>query len=196
MFRRTKADETEPAHEAPDSTGKGRPTPSRKEAEAARKQALKVPKDPRAARKAARERDRRARLDSRSRMLAGDERAFPPRDQGPVRRYVRDFVDSRLSLAEFFIFIALAILLFGFIPSTSIQQWVNLTWFALLALVVLDVASTLLRLRSSLRRHVDDPALRKGCMWYAAIRLLQLRRLRLPKPAVRRGEIPAPPSLK
>ncbi|MSZ58615.1 MAG: DUF3043 domain-containing protein, partial [Actinobacteria bacterium] len=44
-------------HEA----GKGRPTPSRREAEAARKQQIKIPKDPKAAKKATRERDREAR---------------------------------------------------------------------------------------------------------------------------------------
>lgn len=192
MFRRREAEAPATESDSSPGTGKGRPTPSRREAEAARKQALKVPKDPRAARRAARARDRQARIESRNRLLAGDERAFPPRDQGPVRRYVRDYVDSRLSLAEFFIFIALAILLFGFIPVVSIQQWVNLAWFALLALVIIDMASILLRLRSVLRRTVPDPAQRKGCLWYAAVRLLQLRRLRIPKPQVRRGAPPEP----
>lgn len=197
MFRRRDpATETSSTDSAAPVEGKGRATPTRKEAEAARKQALKVPKDPRAARRAARERDRAARLEARSRMLAGDERAYPPRDQGPVRRYVRDFIDSRLSLAEFFIFIALAILVFGFVPVTSIQQYVNITWFALLAVVAIDVTSILIRLRIALRKHVPDASMRKGCLWYAAIRLLQLRRLRIPKPKVRRGEAVEPPRLR
>ena len=55
MFGRKPSAEPAPAAEpaATPGAGKGRPTPSRKEAEAARKQALKVPKDPKDARKAA-----------------------------------------------------------------------------------------------------------------------------------------------
>ena len=33
-------------------------------------------------------------------MRTGDERYLPARDKGPVRRYVRDFVDARLCMAE------------------------------------------------------------------------------------------------
>ena len=54
MFGRKPAADPEPVEETSTGSGKGRPTPSRKEAEAARKQALKVPKDPKAAKKAAR----------------------------------------------------------------------------------------------------------------------------------------------
>src|SRR5207245_8251961 len=31
---------------------------------------------------------------------SGDERALPPRDQGQVRRFARDYVDSRRTLGE------------------------------------------------------------------------------------------------
>ena len=61
---------------------KGRPTPSRREAEAARKHQLKIPKDPKAAKKAVRERDREDRARSRAGMMAGDERYLPARDKG------------------------------------------------------------------------------------------------------------------
>jgi hypothetical protein len=88
------------------AAGKGRPTPSRREAEQARKQQLKIPKDPKAARKASRERDRSARDRQRQGMMAGDERYLPAADRGPARAFTRDFVDSRITIAEFFIFIA------------------------------------------------------------------------------------------
>ena len=94
---------------------KGRPTPSRREAEAARKQQLKIPKDPKEAKKAARERDREERAASRAAMMAGDERYLPARDKGPGRAFTRDFVDSRFTLAEYFIFIAIGVLVLGFI---------------------------------------------------------------------------------
>ena len=191
MFGRKPATEPEPVEETAPGSGKGRPTPSRKEAEAARKQALKVPKDPKAAKKAARERDREARAAQRAALVAGDERALPARDRGPARRYTRDFVDSRYTIAEYFIFIALAVLVLGFVPNPTIQVFVSVAWMALVAIVAFDEAFLLIRLNSKLRKQFPDKAERKGCLFYAALRTLQLRRFRLPPPRVKRGQLPA-----
>lgn len=187
MFGRKESPAEPPAEEAAPASGKGRPTPSRKEAEAARKQSLKLPKDPKAARRAARERDREARAQQRAALMAGDERALPARDQGPVKRYVRDFVDSRFTIAEYFIFVALAVLVLGFIPNPIVQFAVSISWMALIALVAFDEIFLLVRLNSALRKRFPDKAERKGALWYAGLRTLQLRRFRLPPPRVRRG---------
>ena len=194
MFGRKQAPvETAPEVPVDPSTGKGRPTPSRKEAEAARKQSLRLPKDPKAAKKAARERDREARAQQRAALMAGDERALPARDQGPVKRYVRDFVDSRFTFAEYFIFVALVVLVAGFIPNPVVQLGVSITWMALIALVAFDEIFLLVRLNSALRKRFPDKAERKGALWYAGLRTLQLRRFRLPPPRVRRGATPEHP---
>lgn len=187
MFGRKQAPAEATDQEATPTSGKGRPTPSRKEAEAARKQSLKLPKDPKAARRAARERDREARAQQRAALMAGDERALPARDQGPVKRYVRDFVDSRFTIAEYFIFVALAVLVLGFIPNPIVQFAVSISWMALIALVAFDELFLLVRLNSALRKRFPDKAERKGALWYAGLRTLQLRRFRLPPPRVRRG---------
>ena len=123
-------------------------------------------------------------------MLAGDERYMPVRDRGPVRRYTRDFVDSRFTIAEFFIFIAVAVLVLGFIPNPQIQSMVSLGFFVLMALIVVDTAILLLTLNSRLKKEFPDKAERKGVMLYAFLRSLQFRRLRLPPPRVRRGGKP------
>ena len=194
MFGRKQApEEAVPEVSGDSSTGKGRPTPSRKEAEAARKQSLRVPKDPKAAKKAARDRDREARAQQRAALMAGDERALPARDQGAVKRYVRDFVDSRFTIAEYFIFVALVVLVAGFIPNPVVQLGVSITWMALIALVAFDEIFLLVRLNSALRKRFPDKAERKGALWYAGLRTLQLRRFRLPPPRVRRGETPEEP---
>lgn len=174
--------------------GKGRPTPTRKEAEAARKQSLKVPKDPKEARKAARERDKQARAASRAALAAGDERALPARDRGPVRGYTRDFVDSRFTFAEYFIFIALLVLLLGLIPNPRLQSVVSFVWFALIILVACDTAYILWRLNRALRQRFPEKAARKGALLYGTLRTLQLRRFRLPPPRVKRGQQPPEPS--
>ena len=193
MFGRKAAAEPTPEETAPAGPGKGRPTPSRKDAEAARKQALKIPKDPKEAKKAARDRDREARMAQRAALAAGDERALPPRDQGPARRFTRDFVDARFTIAEYFIFIALAVLVMGFIPNPTIQLFVSFAWMGLILIVAFDEIFLLLRLNSQLRKNFPDASERKGCLWYAALRTLQLRRFRLPPPKVKRGGAPKEP---
>lgn len=173
---------------------KGRPTPSRKEAQAARRQGLRAPKGSKEGRKAARERERAERARARQGMIAGDERYMPARDRGPVRRFTRDFVDSRFTIAEFFIFIAIAVLILGFVPNPQVQSIVSLGFFILIALIVVDSAILLVTLSMRLKRDFPDKAERKGVLMYAFLRSLQFRRLRLPPPRVRRGGKPLTPT--
>lgn len=172
---------------------KGRPTPSRRDAEAARKQQLRIPKDPRAAKKAARERQREGRSKSRAAMLAGDERYYPLRDQGPARAFARDFVDSRITIAEFFIFIAIVVLALGFVNDPRVAQWSSLAFFAITMLIVADTSIMLISLNIAAKKQFPNKADRKGITLYSTLRVLQLRRLRIPKPRVRRGGAPVQP---
>jgi hypothetical protein len=172
---------------------KGRPTPSRKEAEAARKQGLRAPRGTKEGKKAARERERQDRVRARQGMLAGDERFMPLRDRGPAKQFTRNFVDSRFTVAEFFIFIAIAVLVLGFVPNPQIQSLVSLGFFVLMAVIVVDTAILLLTLKSRAAKLFPDPAERKGLMLYALLRSLQFRRLRLPPPRVKRGGAPLEP---
>lgn len=197
MFSRRRSSDPAPdtsgAPEETEPRGKGRPTPTRKEAEQARKEALRTPSDPRGARKAARARERQARMENRAALVAGDESRLPPRDQGPVRRFTRDFVDARFTLAEYFIFIALAVLVLGFIPNQIVQSSVSLIWFILIAVILVDSSILVFRLNRQLKERFPEKAERKGASFYAIMRTLQLRRLRLPPPKVRRGGAPVTP---
>ncbi len=171
-------------------SGKGRPTPSRREAEAARKQQIKIPKDPKAAKKATRERDREARATQRRGMMAGDERYMPIRDQGPAKSFTRDFIDARFTLAEVFIFVAVGVLLLGFIKQQTVQTWVSIAFFAFTAMIAVDMIVLLVQLSTRAKKKFPDPKDRKGILLYGALRTLQLRRLRLPPPRVKRGGAP------
>jgi hypothetical protein len=194
MFGRRSAQPDETPEELVEgASGKGRPTPSRREAEAARKHQIKVPKDPKAAKKAARERERAERTRSRAAMMAGDDRYLPPRDQGPARAFTRDFVDSRFTSAEFFIFIAVGVLALGFVGNPAIQSAVSLTFFALSALIFVDTSVLLFQLNRRAKAKFPIASERKGITLYAALRTLQIRRLRLPPPKVKRGGAPVPP---
>lgn len=197
MFGRKPSPQADPAPSADPAAAdhdprspKGRPTPSRKDAEAARKQQLRIPKDPKEAKKASRERDREARAQARAGMMAGDERFMPVRDRGPARAFTRDFVDSRFTVAEFFIFVAVAVLILGFVKEPRVQSFVSIAFFAFAAVILLDTAILLFTLNRRARERFPDAAERKGITLYAALRTLQLRRLRLPPPRVRRGGAP------
>ncbi len=170
--------------------GKGRPTPSRKEAEAARKARAKVAADPKQARKAERAKARAAQAKAREAMLAGEEKYLPRRDQGPVRRYTRDWVDSRFSMGEFFLPAAIAVILLGLIPNPALRVLTVNGWLLLTLLVVVDSTVLGLRLRSDLKRRWPEKADRKGATTYAVLRGLQMRSLRVPKPQVKRGQRP------
>ena len=170
--------------------GKGRPTPSRKEAEAARRTRAKVPNNSKEAKKAARDRARQDRERSRQGMMAGDQRYLQARDQGPGKAFTRDFVDARFSLAEYFIVVAVLVLVLGFVPVTAIQFWVTIIFFAFTAIMVIDVIIMVVLLNKAATTALTNPADRKGLTLYAILRVMQFRRLRLPPARVRRGGAP------
>jgi len=142
VFRRKSSDTEVPAPATETSSavqGKGAPTPTRKEAEAARKARLGgTTGDPKADKKAAREADRKARYEARLALQAGDERRLPARDAGPVKAYVRDFVDGRISAGELFIPVALVVLVAGFIRIQWVQVILLWAWSAMLLGVILE----------------------------------------------------------
>lgn len=212
MFGRTKsaaeavetpAAETHAAETgSPRAGGKGRPTPKRREAEEANRRPLvggssaraaAVPKgatkaERKAAKAARREAIRRDRVETQRALATGDERALPARDKGPVRRFARDYVDSRRWVGESVLPVALVILLAGlFAPPLRVITSILL--YVLIVLVLFDVG----RIRSQLKREF---AARFGDRWskqdvtYGMMRTLQMRRLRLPKPQVARGDKP------
>jgi Flp pilus assembly protein TadB len=177
------ADETE--------ARKGRPTPSRKEAEAARKKQMKTPMT----RKEQAKRDRAAREEIRIRqreaLKTGDERHLPLREQGPVRRFCRDYVDRRRNFAEYLLpFLIILLVLFAVAGNISDSATAILTAFVYPFLILgtlIDEVVMVRGLRKELKARFGADAV-KGSSTYAVLRSTQLRRFRLPKPQVKRGE--------
>ena len=177
-------------------SGKGRPTPKRKESESARKQGISVPKDPKAARRAASARDREARAKSRAGLMAGDPAYFPRRDAGPVKAQVRDYVDRRRTVGEFFVPFAFVVLLLGLINNPTVQTTVVYVWTSVLLLVVLDTILVGILLGRSLPKEFPQKSDRKGAVSYGVLRALQLRRFRIPPPRLKAGGKPVTPKIK
>ncbi len=186
MFRRSSSEPT-----APTTTekvgGKGRPTPSRKEAEAAARARAKVPrtrKEQAAAQRAARGETSQK---MRQAMKTGDERYLPARDRGPVRRFIRDYVDSRFSFIELMVPLLVLSMILGYSGNTRMIQLGNTVLFTTILVILVDILMLRFRLRREMaRRFPDEPT--KGITFYAALRSLQMKFLRLPKPQVKIGQ--------
>ncbi|MFD7135034.1 DUF3043 domain-containing protein [Streptomyces sp. NPDC059894] len=168
---------------------KGRPTPKRSQAQSQRRSVANTPVTRKEAAKRQRD-ERRAQLERQRLALAGgDERYLPARDKGPVRKFARDFIDSRFNVAEFFLPMAVVILVLSMIQVASLQSIALLLWLVVIVLIVLDSIVTGFRLKKRLAERFPDHN-RRGAVAYALMRSLQMRRLRLPKPLVKRGERP------
>ena len=176
--------------------GKGRPTPRRREAEGRRRGP--APPPPRTQREALRrmrgtkERRRNAAAERRERMLAGDQKYLLPRDQGPVKAYVRDLVDSRPHLAGAFMPLALLVFVVMLVPLPvvqQVQQYVSSASTAMLVAISIEgvvLGWTVKRRVRDRFPHASESGASLG--FYAMTRATQLRRLRVPKPRVGRGD--------
>ncbi|AGS69092.1 integral membrane protein [Streptomyces collinus Tu 365] len=198
MFRSRAKEEKAPADKAPvnfskqtrdPQAPKGRPTPKRSEAQSQRRSVANTPTTRKDAAKRQRE-DRRQALDRQRQALAGgDERYLPARDKGPVRKFARDWVDSRFNVAEFFLPMAVVILVLSIVRVPTIQAIALWLWLVVIVLIVLDAIVSGFRLKKRLAERFPDQN-RRGAVAYGLMRSLQMRRLRLPKPQVKRGERP------
>jgi len=186
LFGRTRNDsqptETSEAKEA----GKGRPTPSRKEAEAAAKARAKTPRT----RKEAAAAQRLARADNsrkvRQGMKTGEERYLLARDKGPVRRFVRDFVDSRWSAVELMIPVLIVSMVLGYSGNGGASLFSSYLLLAMFVIVIVEMTGLRWRIRREVKQRFPGEPL-KGLSYYAIIRAMQVRFLRLPKAQVKRG---------
>lgn len=201
----TAAESTTAGAAAASTAPKGRPTPKRSEsakrrgpvapapltsAEARqRRKELRGPKLSKEERKIERISRRADMADRREKMMAGEESYLLPRDKGPVRRYVRNIVDSRRNVLGLFMPAALAMIFFMLaLPSLKFQQMLS---YAMLILVVVMLIDGFIVGRK-VNRMVDEKfpdntesGWKLGL--YAASRASQLRRMRAPRPVVDRG---------
>lgn len=201
MFGRKKTAQAAPEVDEPVRPGaKNRPTPSRRQQEASRRKPM-VTLDRKAAAMEARQHAREQRDRQRTAMLTGDEKAMGPRDAGPVRRFVRDVVDSRTNLGDFYLLIVVLILVMSLSPgllglqvqtAAKVQVALTAVMWGTFVLIGFDLWLLARKLRAALKDRFGADFPTKGHVSYGVMRCLQLRRWRLPRPMIRRGETPRP----
>jgi hypothetical protein len=200
VFRRrqptTAASPVEDAAAAPDAdeaavrpgttTGKGRPTPKRSESER-RRRPYTAPGDRKEANRQYRDRQRQERVRRQQGVQRGEQWALPPRDRGPVKALARDYVDSRRRLSEFYMYGLLVLLALLFVRNALVQSIVPL--LVLIAVMIMLVEGIFIgrQVRTLAEERLPGESTR-GVRLYAAMRALQIRRLRMPKPRIKPGE--------
>jgi hypothetical protein len=166
--------------------GKGKATPKRTEAQ--RRKAEPPPANRREALKRTREKQRAERAEAAAGMRAGDERYFLPRDKGPERALVRDLVDSRRTVGPYFFVGAFVLLILTMVPDYRIALLANAVWLALAAMMIVDTFFICRRVKKVVKERFPKTTERMGGLYfYAGMRALSLRKLRLPKPRVNIG---------
>lgn len=178
-----------PTEPAQPGSGKGRATPTRAEREAQRKRPL-VP-DTKEAKARARAELAERREKARIGMAAGDERYLPARDKGPQRRFARDFVDAGWHLGEGVMPFMVLVIVATLIPIAAFQYWSFIALWIFILFVIGDMVLTSIRVKRAARERFGAERMEKGLGWYAAMRTVQMRFMRLPKPQVKRGQHPA-----
>ena len=180
-----------------EQAGKGRPTPKRKEAQAQKLRPL-VPKDSKEQRKRAKARIRERENIDYEAMRTGDLQHMPKAERLPWRVYTRDYIDARFNIGEFFIPVALVILIASVIltavyPNPVVTLILMTVLYVYLFAIVIDVVVMWRKLKKLLIAKYGEQSVAKGMRTgsYAWSRAIQLRRWRLPKPRYKkRGHWP------
>lgn len=104
-----------------------------------------------------------------------------------MRALARDYVDSRRMFSEYYLYIAGAALVVLFIPSVATRLVAYTLALLTMVAVVSEGIITAWRVRKMAAQRYPAESTR-GVGFYAALRAMQIRRLRLPAPRVKRGE--------
>lgn len=176
------------------AVGKGRATPSRAEQEAARRRPLVA--NTKEAKAAARAELNERRSRAQAGLAAGEEKYLPARDKGPQRRWVRDYVDAGWHPAEFVMGVMVLVILVSLLPANlaiggfAIAGWAYLVMMAYLVVAIGGMIFLGFRVKRKIAARFGQERMERGLGWYAAMRSLQMRFMRLPKAQVKRGQYP------
>ena len=181
LFRRNSQPATpEPTTtlESAPSGKKDRPTPTRKEAEAARRQRMNTTLSKKQSRAAASRQSRSERM-----------KTISAREAVPEKVLMRDYIDARFNLGEFLlpsVVVILAVTLLG-------SYWPVVTLIATMAMYLFIIAVFVdgylmwRGFKKVLAKRLPK-ASPKGLLMYGMTRSTQIRRFRSPAPRIKRGE--------
>lgn len=184
------------------TVGKGRPTPKRNQATGRRGPVAPPPKTQREAIKRSKvvgktltKDERRVQsTERRERMMRGDDAYVLPRDKGPVRAFVRDAIDSRRNIAGILLPVAVLSFIVLLINNATVQVIGPLILLVAILAAVIDsvIFGRQLSRRVAVKFPKGDPSglsIRpRSLSFYAFNRACLIRKWRVPRPRVGRGD--------
>lgn len=184
LFRRRTEAAPEPEQPEPTTSPAGgpakkdRPTPTRKEAEAARRQRVGRNLNSKEAKREANRRSREDRL-----------RTMNEREATPEKVLLRDYVDSRFNIGEFVLPALVVILALTFLNTVFpfVTYITTVLMYVFLLVAVIDVFLMWRGFKKVLADRLPRASTR-GLLMYGMNRCIQIRRFRIPPPRVKRGE--------
>lgn len=179
----------EPEAVEPAPVGKGpakkeAPTPTRREAEQARRDRV----NPQLSPKEAKARDRKASREARI-------RAMEQSDKTPARSLARDFIDSSWGVGEWvmpllLVTVVLALIAQSFVqPATAaaLMSVALVLSYGVLMVTIVEIVLRWRQFKKLLQQRLPSEG-SKGLLFYFVNRWISVRALRQPKPLYRRGE--------
>ena len=177
------APQVRPSRTAP----KGVPTPKRSEAQGNRRQPYQAPADRKAATKMSKQRSQQDRVRRTQALQRGEEWALPAKDRGPVRTLARDVVDARRGFGEYYMIMVVVLLALLFLPGSSTKIIADLIVLALVVLIIAEGWLVGQRVKRLAAERFPGKSTR-GVTMYTLMRGISMRRMRVPKPRVSRGD--------
>ena len=158
---------------------KSRPTPSRREAEAARRQRVNRTLT-----------KKEARTDAARQARTQRMRAISARDNVPEKALLRDYIDARFSVGELLLPSLVLILAVSLIGSRlpAITIYATFLMYAFILLVLFDGLFVMWRGFKKVLAARLPQANPKGLLMYGLNRCIQIRRFRMPPPRIKRGD--------
>jgi hypothetical protein len=166
---------------------KGAPTPKRSAAQANRRQPYQAPSNRKAAAQQSKERNREDRVRRSQALQRGEQWALPRKDQGPVRALARDIVDARRGIGEYYMLMVVLLIVLLVLPGSSTKVIADAVVFATLVLVIVEGLFVGRRVKRLAAERFPGQST-QGVVLYATMRGISMRRMRVPKPRVNRGD--------
>ena len=149
-----------------------------------------APTNRREAAKRMREQQRQARAEQRAGMMAGDDKYLTSRDKGPERRLVREVVDARRNLASYLLLVLFVVMFATYtMPNPAMLLYANMLLYVAFAAVLIDSVLLTRRVKKIIEKRfpkATKPV--RSYYFYAIMRALQFRRMRMPAPLVKIGD--------